>query len=128
MLTSAVRRRIAIALGAASLVVIAGASAAIARLSPTEIFRPTQAISYELGSKRAVGFFQTVDGKCQLVLMIAEVVDPDQARPSSAARLKVAIAPGQSAAIDSEEGASMVVTCGSGATMVEVTRVIPVRS
>jgi hypothetical protein len=39
--------------------------------------------------------------------MIAETVDPDQARPSSAARLSLAMLPGQSAALASEEGTSM---------------------
>jgi hypothetical protein len=130
MLTTAARRPIAIALGAAALVVMAGVGAAIARLNPTgaEIFRPTEAISYEIGSKRAVGYFQSTAGKCRLTLMIAEVVDPDQARPTSAARLKLAMTPGESATLDSEEGASMVVSCGADAATVDVIRVAPARS
>jgi hypothetical protein len=47
------------------------------------------------------------------VRLDAETVDPDQARPSSAARLSLAMLPGQSAALASEEGTSMQLTCGA---------------
>jgi hypothetical protein len=83
-------------------------------------FRSTQAISYQLGSKRAIGYFVRVDGACQVTLMIAEAVDPDVAQPTSAARLNLSMLPGQSAALASEEGESMELTCGSGAETVLV--------
>ncbi len=115
---------------AAYILLIAGAGFAMAGLSsvPSETVRPIQAMSYDLGSKRAVGYFRSVEGKCQLTLMIAETVDPDQARPASAARVKLALAPGQSAGLDSEEGASMVLTCGAQAATMEVKRAAPARS
>ena len=67
-----------------------------------------------------MGYFGAPHGKCLVTLMIAETVDPDQARPSSAARLSLAMLPGQSAALASEEGTSMQLTCGAGAETVAI--------
>ena len=104
----------ALALG--SLVACAIAVPAAAHRNPaSEIYRSAQSISYQLGSKRAVGYFLTHNGACQLTLMIAEAVDVDVAEPTNAAKLNVAILPGQSAALASEEGEAMLLTCGGNA-------------
>lgn len=89
---------------------------------PTETYRATEVISHMLGSKQTVGYFRTVNGQCELTLMVAETVDPDQAMPGSAARLHFALHPGQRAALASEEGPEMMLVCGAGAATVEVTR------
>ena len=60
--------------------------------------------------------------------MIAEAVDPDVAEPPSAARMILAMSPGQSLALGSAEGESMTATCGAGADTLEVTRNSAVRS
>jgi hypothetical protein len=122
MLTSAIRRVFIGALATGSVAVIAAASGAIANQNSSGVatFRPIQGISFQLGSKRAVGYFEPRNGKCLVTLMIAEKVDPDQARPSSAARLSLAMLPGQSAALASEEGTSMQLTCGAAAETVAV--------
>jgi hypothetical protein len=88
--------------------------------SGVEIFWPIEGISYHLGSKRAVGYFEPRNGECQVTLMIAEAVDSDQARPSSAARLLLPIRPGGRASLASEEGRSIELTCGEGAQTVAV--------
>jgi hypothetical protein len=88
----------------------------------TEVYRATEAISYTLGSTRAIGYFEAVDGQCELTLMIAEAVDPDRAAPRAAARLRFAMHPRQVAALASEEGPEMVLVCGANAATVEVTR------
>jgi hypothetical protein len=124
VITPKLTRRALIAVTSLGLIAAAGVSAA----SPFRVsnglhkFRVMEAMSYEIGSKRAVGYFQKSDGKCQLVLMIAEAVDPDVAKPGSAARLSLAMMPGQSASLASEEGQSMVVTCGADAESMEVGR------
>jgi hypothetical protein len=121
--------RSAAALTLGCLFASAAAGAAEANRNPaSEVYRAAQAISYELGSKRAVGYFLTRDGMCQLTLMIAEATDPDLAPPPSAARLSVAIQPGQSAALASAEGGSMLLTCGSGAETMLVKYGVSVRS
>jgi hypothetical protein len=88
----------------------------------TEVYRATEAIDYVLGSTRAIGYFQTVDGQCHLTLMIAEPVDPDQAAPGSAARVRFALQPGQAAAVGSEEGQEMLLACGTKGATLQVTR------
>jgi hypothetical protein len=95
---------------------------AASSFGPTEVYRATEAIDYVLGSTRAIGYFQTVAGQCELTLMIAEAVDPDRAAPGSAARLRFALQPGQVAAIGSEEGAEIVLVCGAKAATLQVTR------
>ena len=111
-------RRIAIAgLGALLLSVQTASS-----FGPTEVYRATEAIDYVLGSTRAIGYFQTVDGQCHLTLMIAEAVDPDQAAPGSAARVRFALQPGQAATVGSEEGQEMLLACGSKGATLQVTR------
>jgi hypothetical protein len=86
----------------------------------SETFGPIEDISYQLGSKRAVGYFEPRNGRCRLTLMIAEAVDPDEAQPSSAARLSLPMQPGESIALTSEEGQSIELTCGAGAQTVAV--------
>jgi hypothetical protein len=122
--TTTLPRRLLFACAAFGLVAAAGSSSAMPlRVSSgLDKFRPMQALSYELGSKRAIGYFLTVGGKCQLTLMIAESVDPDVAKPTSAARLNVAMLPGQSTALASEEGQAMTITCGTDAEVLEVQR------
>jgi hypothetical protein len=130
MLTSAIRPVFIGALATGSVAAIAAEGGPAADQDPSVVatFRPIEGISYELGSKRAVGYFEPRNGKrlvtfkCLVTLMIAEKVDPDQARPSSAARLSLAMLPGQSAALASEEGTSMEITCGAGAETVAVKR------
>jgi hypothetical protein len=80
---------------------------------------PIEAISYELGSKRVIGYFEPRDGRCQVTLMIAEAVDPDKA-PPSATRLSLPILPGGSAGLASEEGRAIELTCGTGAQTIVV--------
>jgi hypothetical protein len=104
------------------------ADATAAHRNLADTFVSAQAISYQLGSKRAVGYFVRVDGACQVTLMIAEAIDPELAQPTSAARLSLAMMPGQKAALASEEGESLELTCGSGAETVLVTRASAERS
>jgi hypothetical protein len=111
-------RRIAIA-GVGALLLSAQTALSF---GPTEVYRATEAIDYVLGSTRAIGYFQTVAGHCQLTLMIAEVVDRDRAAPGSTARLRLAMQPGQVAVVGSEEGPEILLTCGAKAATLQVTR------
>jgi hypothetical protein len=119
--------RLFAALALACVTTTVAVDAADAHRNRTDTFRSAQAISYQLGSKRAIGYFVRVDGKCQVTLMIAEAVDPDVAQPTSAAKLSLAMTPGQKAGLASEEG-ELELTCGSGAESVLVTLPLPERS
>jgi hypothetical protein len=111
-----------------ALIAAAGTSGASARMGGPQVFRAAQALSYVVGSKRAIGYFQTVAGKCQVTLMIAEAVDPDVGQSPSAARMIFAMAPGQSMSLGSAEGEQMTATCGDNADTLEVTKTSAVRT
>ena len=111
---STILRRISALLATGCILAASGASVASARMSGPQVFRATEALSYVIGSKRAIGYFQSVAGQCQLTLMITEAVDPDVAQAPSAARISFGMAPGQSMSLGSVEGESMVATCGAG--------------
>jgi hypothetical protein len=112
-------RLVALALGSLAAAAVIG-SATAHRNPASETYRSAQAMTYTLGSKRAIGYFVVADGKCQVTLMISEAVDAELAQPLSAARLRLSMLPGESAALDSAEGETMQLTCGSGAETVVV--------
>jgi hypothetical protein len=111
-----------------ALIVAAGTSVASARMGGPQIFRATQALSYVVGSKRTIGYFQTVAGKCQVTLMIAEAIDPDVALAPSAARMSLGVAPGESVALGSAEGEQMTATCGQNGDTLEIVKTSAPRS
>ena len=126
MTTSTLRMSALLAAGA--LIAVATTGMASAHLAGPGVFRATEAMTYVIGSKRAVGYFQTVGGKCQLTMMIAEAVDPDIAMPPSAARMMFGMMPGQSVALGSAEGESLLATCGAGGETIEIKRNTSARS
>ena len=105
-----------------------GAGVASARMADPQVFRATQAMSYVVGSKKAIGYFQSVAGQCRLTLMITEATDPDVGHAPSAARFSVGMVPGQTVSLGSAEGESIVATCGAGGETIEVKRNKLVRS
>jgi hypothetical protein len=87
---------------------------------------PIQAITYELGSKKLSGYFQQVEGRCAMTLMLFENVNPDVGTPdSSPARLQFSVSPGDNARIDSVEGEGIGLRCNSHAETVTAARVSP---
>ena len=96
-----------------------GAPTAVSAASMTPpgqaTYLPMQAMTYDLGSKAAIGYFVSEGGACHVVMMIGEKSDAETASTSSAARLRLALLPGQRAGVDSEEGRSIDLTCGDGA-------------
>ena len=122
------KRRIPAVFASACVVAAMSTGMASARMPGAEVFKPTQGMTYTLGSKRAIGYFVNQDGVCQLTLMIAEAVDPDLAQPPSAARMTVSMMPGQSMALGSAEGESMVATCGADGKTIEIKRKTSERS
>jgi len=76
------------------------------------VYAPVQAITSDLGSKRAVGYFTQAADTCRVTLMVAEAIDPERAAVQSAARLRLGLVEGQSVTLDSEEGRFIELTCG----------------
>jgi hypothetical protein len=79
-------------------------------------YAPIQSIRYDFGSKSMNGYFVDQAARCVVMLMVSEKGDPDTAPSTSATRVRLALNPGQTAGLDSEEGRSLNFTCGEGAT------------
>jgi hypothetical protein len=83
-------------------------------------YRPIQSISYEFGSKAISGYFIQQGSVCSVILMVSEKIDLDQPSPLTATRVRLMLAPGQIAGLDSEEGRSLNFTCGEDAATLVV--------
>ena len=66
------------------------------------------------------GYFVDQAAKCVVMLMVSEKSGPDAAASATATRVRLALNPGQTAGLDSEEGRSLNFTCGEGATALVV--------
>jgi hypothetical protein len=84
------------------------------------LYRPIQSISYTLGSKIASGYFIQQNSVCLVTLMIIESSDSGLPSPTTAARVRIMLDPGQVAGLDSEEGRSLNLTCGEAAATLAV--------
>jgi hypothetical protein len=83
-------------------------------------YAPIQSVRYDLGSKSMSGYFVQRSSVCLVTLMIAEKGDPDRLLPTTAARVRLVLVPGQIAGLDSEEGRSLNLKCGEGASTLTV--------
>ncbi|MDX1401831.1 MAG: hypothetical protein R3245_07910 [Kiloniellales bacterium] len=79
-------------------------------------YAPMQSISYSFGSKFMSGYFVKRSDTCSVTLMVIEKGDPDESLPLSPTRVRFVLYPGQIMGLDSEEGRSLNLTCGEGAT------------
>ena len=105
-----------IAAAVASLWFHAGPAVAGSSLADSQHrFAALQSLSYEFGSKATSGVFVAQSGACLLTLMVIEKSPPEEPWPFTAARLRLILAPGQVAGLDSEEGRSLNFTCDVGA-------------
>ena len=62
------------------------------------------------------GYFTEQASKCLVTLMVFDKADPDAAPSATAARVRLVLRPGEMAGLDSEQGRSLNLTCGEGAT------------
>lgn len=104
----------------------AGSSPAASEPAPADVptqyrpaqegrYWPLQSLSYVLGSKFVSGYFTERAGYCAVTLMVTENGDPDTPPPVTPARLRLLLAGGQSAGLDSAEGRSLSFTCAADA-------------
>jgi hypothetical protein len=95
---------------------VALAAAAVPTLDDSRAqFAPVQSISYVFGSKSMSGYFVRESAGCAVILMISEKSDPDHLLPTTPTRVRLALKPGQTAGLDSQEGRSLNITCGADA-------------
>src|SRR3990172_11688765 len=95
-------------------------SAASAGSSDALTMKPVHGISFDVGSKRAVSYFQNDRGLCNLTLMIAEAMNGDEVPSGTAARFRVAVGAGKSTRLDTTEGKSLDFACSANARAMSV--------
>jgi hypothetical protein len=119
---------LAAALVAGSLAQTAGAEEyrprPVAHAGPeAEIYAPIEAMTYAVGPNGFSGFFQQVDGKCALTLVLYKLANPDEEIPDKfPARVHVSIRPGENARVAGAEGDALQLSCNANAGTVSVSR------
>ena len=95
-------------------------SAASAGSSDALTMKPVHGISFVVGSKRAVSYFQNDRGLCNLTLMVAEAMNGDEVPSDTAARFEIAIDAGKTTRLDTAEGKSLDFACTANAQAMSV--------
>lgn len=78
---------------------------------------PDKGVSFNVGSKRAVGYFLNDNGTCKVTVVLAEATGDGATPAPPATRVNVSVAPGKSAPIDAGGKALEFVCRASAATM-----------
>ncbi|MBX6322886.1 MAG: hypothetical protein IRY94_13735 [Rhodospirillaceae bacterium] len=121
-------RNLRSAIGVATLAAVLslGASFALAQqtvpIGGGDRYLPVQSLTYDFGSKSANGYFVQEAGLCHVVLLVGDRVDVDAAFLPTPVRVRLALEPGQTAGLDSEEGQSLNFACGQKAGSLLVSR------
>lgn len=76
---------------------------------------PGNGMSFAVGSKRALAFFNKNAGQCDVTIMVSEQNSVVGEKYRSASRVKVQLVPGNSTQLDSSEGKSLKVICNQNA-------------
>jgi hypothetical protein len=85
-------------------------------------------MSFEIGRKHAVSYFQSEAGHCKLTLMVAEAFDGDDVPNETTVRFEVGIDPARTALFDTAEGKGLEFTCADNAQAMTVRTVDQVAS
>ncbi len=75
--------------------------------------KPIKAISLDVGSKRAIGYFIADHGACNLTIMVHDI--SDDGLKANATRLNMTIGAGTSSSLDTAEGKTLAFKCQPGA-------------
>ena len=121
------RKRTLHAIAFAGISVVAGLSLARAADPGPLTIRPLQGASFDIGTKRAVSYFLSDDEECKLTLMLAELVNDDEAHGLAATRMTVAVEVGKAARLDTAEGKSLEFKCQPGGQEMSIDVIEPGR-
>ena len=77
---------------------------------------PNKPILTTVGDKRVIAFYEPDNGHCAVNAIVYDKTDPDTGM-TTAARVRVSLAPGQTASIDSVENTSLTLQCGDRGEM-----------
>ena len=91
----------------------AGADEMVQNLGPVAANEP---ILTTVGNQRVIAFYEPDNGHCAVNAIVYDKTDPDTGM-TTAARVRVNLAPGQTASIDSAENNSLTLQCGDRGEM-----------
>lgn len=80
-----------------------------------EIMSPRQGVSFEIGDKHAISYFEPKDEACHLTVMLADVNGGESGLGSPGTRFVVQVLPGHAFNVDASAGRSAEFTCAPGA-------------
>ncbi len=84
------------------------------------VLEPAKGMSFDIGSKRAVGYFLSTGNGCRLTLLLTQALNSDEPDGSPASRVQLVIDPGRTARIDTADGQALEFSCTSGARKMSV--------
>lgn len=87
---------------------------------PAKLLGPAKGVSFDVGAKRVVGYYQPRDGVCDLTVMVADQLTEHDHLPAPGSRVNVSVVPGAAARIDTPDGKSIAFVCAVGATAMTV--------
>ncbi len=84
------------------------------------IIKPLHGITVHVGSKHAIGYFETDTGVCQLTLVVGEEPVGEQVPAVLPTRFRASIKAGDHVGFDTGEGKELAFYCGPAATAMAV--------
>jgi hypothetical protein len=117
-------KNIAIATALTGLLALTNACAAqAAEPSAALTLKPLHGISFEVGAKRAVGYFLSENGQCKLVVTLAGEPNWDDKGSFTATRFEAAILAGKATRYTSTDGKAFDFACAADAQAMNVKQV-----
>jgi hypothetical protein len=110
-------RAATVGLASAVMALLAAGPGHAGAFSAADVVRPLAGLSFDLGSKKAVGYFVAESAGCNLTLLVGDSARDasEGAKGTVPARFNTLIASGRTARIDSGEGLSVEFFCSTGA-------------
>lgn len=98
---------------------VVGATAALAGASFTpnaRVLAPIQAATFDVGSKRAVTYYEPGKNLCRVSVLVADRYDANSNELPTAVRFSSIVPGGTSTRVETPEGPSLALACAPGAT------------
>jgi hypothetical protein len=106
----------------AGLSAVFGSTTSLASDASTKLtMKPLAGLSFDVGSKRAVSYFTSENGKCKVVVTMADEPDWDEEVPSlTSTRFEAAVPGGKAARLRLGDGGAIDFRCALGAETMSV--------
>jgi hypothetical protein len=85
--------------------------------------KPLHGISFDVGARRAVSYYQNSNGRCALVLTIAEAPNWDNPARFTSTRFEATLPAGETARYKSDEGKAIDFSCEEAAQTMSVDQI-----